>query len=176
MDRNPGNPAHNITGRICGSFSELSEQRLSAPGSLNTVSQIRSLVTSLRSSDTSLAQDTILVGGASASTLDFANDTTNQFNTMRILTVGAIFLVLLVVLGSYPLAITGILSIGLSIVWGVRSNASVLQQCPPIRRPLHHTPHPLSSRLWNRHGLQHLHSNKDQGRSSEGQRDQGSCG
>src|SRR5213593_3532105 len=36
---------------------------------------------------------------------------------MRILTVGAIFLVLLVVLGSYPLAITGILSIGLSIVW-----------------------------------------------------------
>jgi len=117
MDRNPGNPAHNITGRICGSFSELSEQRLSAPGSLNTVSQIRTLITALQGTDSSIAQDTILVGGASASTLDFANDTTNQFNTMRILTVGAIFLVLLVVLGSYPLAITGILSIGLSIVW-----------------------------------------------------------
>src|SRR2546425_878848 len=85
--------------------------------SLNTVSQIRSLVTSLQSSDTSLAQDTILVGGASASTLDFANDTVNQFNTMRVLTVAAIFAVLLVVLGSYPLAITGILSIGLSITW-----------------------------------------------------------
>src|SRR6266568_1565587 len=85
--------------------------------SLNTVSQIRSLVTSLQSSDTSLAQDTILVGGASASTLDFANDTVNQFNTMRVLTVAAIFVVLLVVLGSYPLAITGILSIGLSITW-----------------------------------------------------------
>src|SRR3989449_1527425 len=117
MDRNPGIPAHNITGRIGGSFSELSEQRLSAPGSLNTVSQIRTLITALQGTDSSIAQDTILVGGASASTLDFANDTTNQFNTMRILAVGAIFLVLLVVLGSYPLAITGILSIGLSIVW-----------------------------------------------------------
>jgi RND superfamily putative drug exporter len=85
--------------------------------SLNTVGQIRSLVTSLRSSDASLAQDTILIGGASASTLDFANDTVNQFNTMRVLTVAAIFVVLLVVLGSYPLAITGILSIGLSITW-----------------------------------------------------------
>ena len=85
--------------------------------SLNTVTQIRSLSTSLQSSDPSLAQDTILVGGASASTLDFANETVNQFNTIRVLTVVAIFVVLLVVLGSYPLAITGILSIGLSIIW-----------------------------------------------------------
>src|SRR5207245_6791936 len=85
--------------------------------SLNHVRHIRSFVTSLQNSDTSLAQDTILVGVASASTLDFANDTVNQFNTMRVLTVAAIFVVLLVVLGSYPLAITGILSIGLSITW-----------------------------------------------------------
>src|SRR6267143_4142453 len=85
--------------------------------SLNTVGQIRSLVASLRNSDASLAQYTILIGGASASTLDFANDTVNQFNTMRVLTVAAIFVVLLVVLGSYPLAVTGILSIGLSITW-----------------------------------------------------------
>jgi RND superfamily putative drug exporter len=85
--------------------------------SLDTVSQIRSLVGSLRALDSSLAQDTILVGGASASTLDFSSETVGQFNTMRILTVSAIFLVLLVVLGSYPLAITGILSIGLSITW-----------------------------------------------------------
>src|SRR5437899_2317068 len=85
--------------------------------SLNTVTQIRNLITTLQSSDLSLAQDTILVGGASASTLDFANETVNQFNTIRILTVAAIFVVLLVVLGSYPLAITGILSIGLSIIW-----------------------------------------------------------
>jgi putative drug exporter of the RND superfamily len=87
------------------------------PGSLNTVGQIRSLVTGLQGSDASIAQDMILVGGASASTLDFANETVGQFNTMRILTVSAIFLVLLVVLGSYPLATTGILSIGLSITW-----------------------------------------------------------
>jgi RND superfamily putative drug exporter len=85
--------------------------------SLNTVTQVRNLITSLQSSDPSLAQDIILVGGASASTLDFANETVNQFNTIRILTVAAIFVVLLVVLGSYPLAITGILSIGLSIIW-----------------------------------------------------------
>src|SRR5438445_2443122 len=85
--------------------------------SLNTVTQLRNLFASLQSSDASLAQDTILVGGASASTLDFANETVNQFNTIKILTVAAIFVVLLVVLGSYPLAITGILSIGLSIIW-----------------------------------------------------------
>src|SRR5467141_4517051 len=85
--------------------------------SLNTVTQMRNLVSSLQSSDLSLAQDTILVGGASASTLDFANETVNQFNANRILTVAALFVVLLVVLGSYPLAITGILSIGLSIIW-----------------------------------------------------------
>ncbi len=85
--------------------------------SLDTVSQIRSLVSTLRALDSSLAQDSILVGGASASTLDFSSETVGQFNTMRILTVSAIFLVLLVVLGSYPLAITGILSIGLSITW-----------------------------------------------------------
>jgi putative drug exporter of the RND superfamily len=85
--------------------------------SLNTVTHIRNLIQSLQNSDPSLAPDTILVGGASASTLDFANETVNQFNTIRILTVAAIFVVLLVVLGSYPLAITGILSIGLSIIW-----------------------------------------------------------
>jgi putative drug exporter of the RND superfamily len=85
--------------------------------SLNTVTQIRNLVANLQNSDPSLAQDTILVGGASASTLDFANETVNQFNTIRILTVAAIFVVLLAVLGSYPLAITGILSIGMSIIW-----------------------------------------------------------
>jgi RND superfamily putative drug exporter len=87
------------------------------PNSLNTASQIRSTITNLQSTDTSLAQDTILVGGASASTLDFSNDIIGQFNTMRVLTVAAIFIVLLLVLGSYPLAITGILSIGLSITW-----------------------------------------------------------
>jgi RND superfamily putative drug exporter len=85
--------------------------------SLDTVTHIRNLIVSLQSSDPSLARDTILVGGASASTLDFATETVNQFTTIRILTVAAIFVVLLVVLGSYPLAITGILSIGLSIIW-----------------------------------------------------------
>lgn len=87
------------------------------PASLDTVSQIRDTVTSLQSTDSLLSGSTVLVGGASASTLDFANETVSQFNTMRIITVVAIFIVLLVVLGSYPLAITGILSIGLSITW-----------------------------------------------------------
>jgi len=86
--------------------------------SLDTVSQMRSAIGTIQKlNSTSLGQSTILVGGASASTLDFSNETVGQFNTMRILTVSAIFLVLLVVLGSYPLAITGILSIGLSITW-----------------------------------------------------------
>src|SRR2546427_190382 len=84
--------------------------------SLNTVTQIRNLITSLQNSDSSLAQDTILVGGASASTLDFADETVDQFNTIRILTDAAISVVLLVVLGLYPLAITWIVSIVLSII------------------------------------------------------------
>jgi putative drug exporter of the RND superfamily len=85
--------------------------------SLNTVTQMRTLIGNLQGTDSSLAGDNILVGGASASTLDFSNETVSQFNTMRIITIAAIFVVLLVVLGSYPLALLGILSIGLSIIW-----------------------------------------------------------
>jgi putative drug exporter of the RND superfamily len=85
--------------------------------SLNTVTQMRNLIGTLQKRDPSLAQETILVGGASASTLDFSNETVGQFNEMRIITIAAIFIVLLVVLGSYPLAFVGILSIGLSITW-----------------------------------------------------------
>jgi putative drug exporter of the RND superfamily len=85
--------------------------------SLNTVTQIRNLIGNLQNTDSSLAKDSILVGGTSASTLDFSNETVGQFNEMRIITIVAIFLVLLVVLGSYPLALLGILSIGLSITW-----------------------------------------------------------
>jgi RND superfamily putative drug exporter len=96
--------------------------------SLNTVGQIRSAVTDLKIRDASLAQDTILVGGASASTLDFSSETIGQFNTMRIITIAAIFIVLLVVLGSYPLAITGILSIGLSITWAYAATLIFFKQ------------------------------------------------
>lgn len=85
--------------------------------SLDTVTQMRNMIAGLQNSDASLAKDKILVGGASASTLDFSNETVGQFNTMRIITIAAIFVVLLVVLGSYPLAFVGILSIGLSITW-----------------------------------------------------------
>src|SRR2546425_8407732 len=79
----------NRTAILTGLFSE----QPFTQNSLNTVTQIRSLITSLQSSDPSLAQNTILVGGASASTLDFANETVNQFNSIRVLTVAAIFVV-----------------------------------------------------------------------------------
>ncbi len=112
----------NLTTNSAASLEKLSQalanvSNVQRQKSLDTVGQIRSKITDLQSTDSSLAQDTILVGGASASTLDFANETVGQFNTMRIITIAAIFIVLLVVLGSYPLAITGILSIGLSITW-----------------------------------------------------------
>ena len=95
----------------------LFQQEPFTQASLDTVTQMRNMIGSLQNSDSSLAKDTILVGGASASTLDFSNETVGQFNTMRIITIAAIFVVLLVVLGSYPLAFVGILSIGLSITW-----------------------------------------------------------
>jgi putative drug exporter of the RND superfamily len=85
--------------------------------SLNTVQQIRNTVSALQASDTTLGNAQILVGGESASTADFAAQTNSQFNTMRIVVVAGIFIILLLVLGSYILPIAAILSIGLSIIW-----------------------------------------------------------
>src|SRR5207253_4259351 len=43
---------------------------------------------------------------------------------------------------------------------GLRSHSSLLQQRSPIRGPVHHPPCTLSPALWNRNGLQHLHSDR----------------
>ncbi len=85
--------------------------------SLDTIQQIRNTVSQLRSSDAILGSAEILVGGSSASTSDFAQDTINQFTTMRIVVISGIFVILLLVLGSYILPVAAILSIGMSIIW-----------------------------------------------------------
>src|SRR5256886_16112463 len=54
---------------------------------------------------------------------------------------------------------------------GLCGYSALLQQRTPIRCPFHHPPRALSASLWNRDGLQHLHSNPDQRGSSEGQGD-----
>jgi putative drug exporter of the RND superfamily len=85
--------------------------------SLNTVQDIRDTVSALQSADATLRSAQILVGGESASTADFAAQTNSQFDTMRVVVVAGIFVILLLVLGSYILPIAAILSIGLSIIW-----------------------------------------------------------
>ena len=85
--------------------------------SLNSVKQIRDTVARLQGSDATLKTAEILVGGQSASTADFAAQTNDQFTTMRIVVLAGIFVILLLVLGSYILPLAAILSIGLSIIW-----------------------------------------------------------
>ena len=85
--------------------------------SLNTVKEIRDTVARLSGSDMTLKSAEILVGGQSASTADFAGQTNDQFTTMRIVVLVGIFVILLLVLGSYILPLAAILSIGLSIIW-----------------------------------------------------------
>ncbi len=85
--------------------------------SLTAVQQIRSTTSQLQKSDPILASTTILVGGQTASTQDFAQQTIDSFTTMRIVVLAGIFVILLLVLGSYILPLAAILSIGLSITW-----------------------------------------------------------
>jgi RND superfamily putative drug exporter len=85
--------------------------------SLAAVQQIRSTTAQLQKSDSTLANTTILVGGQTASTQDFAQQTIDSFTTMRIVVLAGIFVILLLVLGSYILPLAAILSIGLSITW-----------------------------------------------------------
>src|SRR5207247_10148700 len=54
---------------------------------------------------------------SSSFTFVFAKATLSKLHTLMMITVVGIVFVLLVVLGLYPLAMTGILSIGLSITW-----------------------------------------------------------
>jgi RND superfamily putative drug exporter len=85
--------------------------------SLETVDGIRSVVDELQKTDPTLSRTTILVGCQSALTKDFSTKMDEEFLTMRIIVVVAIFIVLLLVLGSYLLPLAAILTIGLSITW-----------------------------------------------------------
>jgi len=103
----------NMTAVITVTFSEEPFTVIS----LNTVRQIRDTVSTLQGSDATLRSAQLLVGGESASTADFAAQTNDQFTTMRVVVIAGIFVILLLVLGSYILPIAAILSIGLSILW-----------------------------------------------------------
>lgn len=85
--------------------------------SVSMVDTLRGLVKDLEATHPSLGQATILVGGQSAITNDFAAQINSEFRTMELIVVVAIFIVLLLVLGSYLLPVAAILSIALSITW-----------------------------------------------------------
>ncbi|UCE92234.1 MAG: MMPL family transporter [Methanobacteriota archaeon] len=87
------------------------------PTSLDTVSDMRSLMESLASQDATISSAEVYVGGSTAIIFDLAEDLDAQFRTMEILVVIGIFIVLLIVLGAVLLSLFAILSIMLSISW-----------------------------------------------------------
>ncbi|MEE9236861.1 MAG: MMPL family transporter, partial [Thermoplasmata archaeon] len=85
--------------------------------SMETVEAIREEIADLKVENPLLEDADVYVGGQTALTRDFADQTSSEFRTMQIIVVIAIFFVLLIVLGSYLLPVAAILSIGLSITW-----------------------------------------------------------
>jgi uncharacterized membrane protein YdfJ with MMPL/SSD domain len=96
-----------------------------APGSLDTVEVLRSLMATLSNEDTALSSADIYVGGATAVIYDLANDLNRQFTVMEIVVVIGIFLVLLIVLGAVLLSAFAIISILLSISWAFAATVGI---------------------------------------------------
>ena len=96
-----------------------------APESLDTVSEIRTLVTQFKTDDPMIAESEVLVGGSSAIIYDLKIDLDEQFRTMEILVVIGIFIVLLVVLGAVLISLFAILSIMLSISWAFAATVAL---------------------------------------------------
>lgn len=96
--------------------------------SIETVRAIRQEVASLQEQNALLADSDVLVGGQTALTADFSEQTSSEFRTMQIVVVIGIFIVLLVVLGSYLLPLAAILSIGLSITWAYSATILVFNE------------------------------------------------
>jgi RND superfamily putative drug exporter len=95
------------------------------PDSLDTVSDLRALMTSLAEEDETISSAEIYVGGATAVIFDLAEDLDDQFRTMEILVVIGIFIVLLIVLGAVLLSLFAILSIMLSISWAFAATVGI---------------------------------------------------
>ncbi len=85
--------------------------------SIDSVKTIREVVKSTKNKDPILAGAKILVGGATAGETDIETLVTANMQQMRIIVVVAIFILLVVVLGSILIPVTAIVSIGLSISW-----------------------------------------------------------
>ena len=85
--------------------------------SMQSVRDIRAAVQDAKAADPALAAAAVYVGGQTALSLDFANTMDDQFLQMRILVVVAIYIILLLVLGSYLLPLSAVLSVTLSITW-----------------------------------------------------------
>jgi putative drug exporter of the RND superfamily len=85
--------------------------------SMQTVREVRALSKDMMAQAPAFASTQIYVGGQSASTLDFADTMDGQFFEMRVLVVVAVYMILLMVLGSYLLPLSAVLSVTLSITW-----------------------------------------------------------
>ncbi len=85
--------------------------------SMQTVRELRALAKDMKAATPALSPAQIYVGGQSAATLDFADTMDGQFFEMRILVVVAVYVILLMVLGSYLLPLSAVLSVTLSITW-----------------------------------------------------------
>jgi RND superfamily putative drug exporter len=87
------------------------------PASLDTVRDVRKALHARAVADPDLAGAEVYIGGQSALTIDFAADMDEQFLTMRVLVTIAVYIVLLIVLGSYLLPLAAVASVAASITW-----------------------------------------------------------
>jgi RND superfamily putative drug exporter len=88
-----------------------------AKGSIDSINSIRDQVKKAKSTDPVLSDAKILVGGATAGMTDIEHLIDTNMQEMRVIVIVAIFILLMIVLGSVLIPITAIVSIGLSISW-----------------------------------------------------------
>jgi len=98
------------------------------PASLSTVREVRASLHAMVEHDPALAGAELYVGGQSALTIDFASDMDEQFLTMRVLVTLAVYIVLLVVLGSYLLPAAAVASVAASITWAYAATLFFFQE------------------------------------------------
>jgi RND superfamily putative drug exporter len=98
-----------------------------AKKSIDAVRTIRTVIRNAKESDPVLAGAKIVVGGATASTTDIENLINKNMQQMRIIVIVAIFVLLVIVLGSVLIPATAIVSIGLSISWTLAAALLIFQ-------------------------------------------------
>jgi RND superfamily putative drug exporter len=107
-------------------FTVILEEGPMTPESLDTITDLRDELATLKAADGGpISSAEILVGGSTATIYDLKIDLDQQFRTMEIMVVIGIFIVLLIVLGAVLLSAFAIVSIMLSITWAFAATVGI---------------------------------------------------